>query len=206
MNKDIQAATKGTWAGTDQLVDDLIDDSKHVFGWRASRAALLAGRNIQDRVWMTTDQFNDWRAIAKKAAKLRGDPAPRAPELEAIGVNYDQAARLAKGMAVRSTIALACAHYLAGFQLPIPADDPEAFAAWFEPRFGGADQVNRWLQLTPGWISARLQGFETVKGERSERTPPAHLIRALDWIITVGPVCPYGEIPPVEIYPGQMTQ
>lgn len=209
--------TTGTYEGTADLVEILIAESKFAYGWRPVRAAILyALRDMRpddsddDTVYLTPEQFQTWLAEAKALAKARGDGLKPA---DVLGLTAFQIRAMASGYGgkeatgVRSkAIALACAHYAAGMPLPIPAGDAAALDAWFRPRFGGVDRVVQWLGMSKKTLSDRLRGYSLRGEERVTREPEAYLIRALDWLHVVGPVCPYGPKPPVDIWPGQSKE
>lgn len=204
-------AAEGCWEGTADLVEAFTLESRHVYGWRPLRAALLLAREDAERAaisdqkgGMSGPEFAAWMKEAKAVLKVRGlahGSSYTAVE-EALGIGPDTRRSFARNGAPK-LVALACAHVLFGFALPVPPEDPEAFDAWYRPRFMTAASVADWLQVDGGWIGARLSGFETLKGERVERLPPAYLIRALDWLWRMGPVSPYGQKAAVPIWPGQ---
>lgn len=195
---------KGTWEGTEALVLTLANESTHARGFRPLRAAVLAAiRDIkpvsgEEPIYMTATEFTAWRVTAKAVALARED----GNYLDRIDISDFQARKYAREGAPK-IIALACAHYLLGLPLPIQPDDPRAFEEWFRPRFGGTERVAEWMQVSAAWLGNRMNGFEILKGQRIERVPSVSLIRALDWLSIVGPVCPYGEKTPLVLWPGQ---
>jgi hypothetical protein len=193
----------GTWDGTLDLLTALAYESMHAFGWRPRRAAILyAEQDIgaaEDRVFMSGPEFAAWRTDAKALAKARGHDRDVAGAV--LGLSAFQARSLSEKGASKA-VALACAHYLFGLELPIAAEDPRLFEEWYRPRFGGTERVADWLQVNPNWLSARLRGFEVIKDERVERLPPAYLIRACDWLWRVGPFCPYGDRKAIPLWTG----
>jgi hypothetical protein len=204
-------STAGTYAGTDKLVTSLIEESKHAHGWRPLRAGILyaqretAQRNSDaDVIYMTGEQFTSWVAEAKALAKARGDGLKPS---DVLGVST----LVIKGMKDRGVtskpIALACAHYSVGLPMPIEAGSSRALDDWYRPRFGGTERVAEWLQIAAKTLSNRLRGFELRGGDvRVDREPEAYWVRALDWIHTVGPFCPFGPKPAVDIWPGQTAE
>jgi hypothetical protein len=191
----------GTWAGTADLVRRLVYSSMHAYGYRPDRAALLYALhdcNSETRMWMSPEQFQAWRKEARAIAKVRGTGKPE----DEIGISLWSARHYSANGAPK-TIALACAHYLHGHDLPVPANDWRALDPWYRARFGSTERVAEWLQISATTLSDRLRGFSLVKGEREPREPEAYLIRALDWLWRFGPFCPYGEKRPLELWPGQ---
>jgi hypothetical protein len=204
----VAEACSGSWGGTAEAVDKLIHESMHVYGWRPARAALLyaladLARPVdygeEEPMWMSGPEFARWRAEIKLVAKARKQ-AMKAQDF--LGVS-DFQVRLMEKTGAPKWIALACAHALFGHDLPVPADDVDAFREWYDARFRAVDRVAAWLGVGHKWLSCRMSGFEMVGGQRAERSPSAGLIRACDWLWRMGPYCPYGPLPPVELWPGQ---
>lgn len=196
----VALATAGCYAGTTALVQGIVDESKFVSAWRPLRAgAILAAAHAAPRVWMTRDQFADWITVQSFAARRRGDPVKPA---EATGISSHQRLSILRGVrAVEKTEALACAHYAMQLAMPVPAGDVEGFADWCGRTFGAVNEVTKWLDLPGNYITDRMRGFDVRKGVRHEVAPGAGLIRALDWVARVGPICPYGDLPEVETFP-----
>lgn len=194
---------RGTWDGTEELLLSITYESMHAFGWRPRRtAALYAEADLGvdgDRTFMSGAEFAAWEENAKALAKVRGEDRKVAQAV--LGISRFQARDYAENGASK-IIAVACAHYLFGLPMPIAAEDPRAFDAWYRPRFGGTERVGQWLQVNPDWIGARLRGFEVIKDSRHTRLPPAHLIRACDWLWRIGPFCPYGDRKAVPLWTG----
>lgn len=210
----INHTTVGTYEGTGDLVEILIAESKHAYGWRPGRAGLLyALRESRlsaaddDTVYMTPERFETWLKEAKAISKARGDGLT---VNEILGLTTRQIKAMKSGLNNRPArgvtsraIALACAHYTMGLEMPVPAEDWRALDAWYRPRFGGTDRVIRWMRVNEKTLADRLRGYSLRGEERVAMEPEAYWVRALDWLYTVGPVCPYGEKPAVDIWPGQ---
>lgn len=203
LDQALAIVARETWDGTAPMLETLAYESKHMHAWRPVRAAVVAAmrdlQEPQDGPVMSGAEFETWRAEAKLLAKAREDGNP----YDRIGISAYQAREFGKNGAPKM-IALACAHYLLGRPLPIPSGDPRALDEWYTPRFGGVERVGEWLGVSGNWMTVRMRGFEMVRGERVERKPEAHLIRALDWLANVGPIVPYGaRRGPLAIWPGQ---
>lgn len=206
--------TFGTYEGTSDLVEILIAESKFAFGWRPARAGLLyALRDCNlpsDTVYMTPERFAAWVDEAKLVSGARGS---KMKPSEILGLSNHQIRAMAVGHrdvpatgVTSKMIALACAHYSMGLELPVPAGDARALDEWFRLRFGGTDRVVQWLGITAKTLSDRLRGYGIRGNKRYERQPEAFVIRALDWLYTVGPICPFGPKPAVDIWPGQSKE
>jgi hypothetical protein len=203
LDRALAGVAAGTWDGTAEILEVIAYESKHVHAWRPVRAAALAA--MRDLVEpegegiMSPEEFARWRSEAKVLARARGDGNIH----DRMGIS-PWTARQYEQKGAPKLIALACAHYLLGRPLPIPSGDSRALEDWFTPRFGGVQRVADWLGVSRDWLTARLKGWEMVKGERVERYPEANLIRALDWMYNVGPICPYGaRREALAIWPGQ---
>ena len=202
--------SSGTYEGTAALVDILIEESKHAYGWRPLRAGLLyALREVAPNddddatIYLTPAEFTRWVAEAKALSKARGDGLlPSA----ILGVSTLVIKTLKTKGVTSKPIALACAHYSMGLAMPVPAGDARQLDLWFRPRFGGTDRVSRWLHTAPKTLMHRLRGYEVRGDDRIDRHPEAYWVRALDWLATVGPICPYGPKAPVDIWPGQSQE
>lgn len=194
---------RGAWEGTADLVEAVAAESRYAHGWRPLRAALV--RAVADlesgggQVWDGA-RFTAWEAEAKLIAKARGDGKLS----ERLGLSPLQW-RKARKDGLDKARALACLHYSLGLPMPIPAEDTRAFDEWYRPRFGGVDRVADWLGVSKDWLGDRLRGYELVGAKRSDRLPPAWLIRALDWLFTVGPITPF-ETPFAPYWPGQSLE
>ena len=189
-----------TWAGTRELVLALVRQSKGVAAWRPMRAAMAYGAaDSGARVWMTPAEFTRWRSDARAVERKRGRDFS---VLDSIGVALERSTLYAHGRSpVPKEVALACAHVMMGFEPPIPAGEPEAFATWFHESFGTVEALAGWLGTTRQRIDNRMRGFRVEGAQRIEITPEISLIRALDWVLRCGPYCPYGERPVVEVFP-----
>ena len=207
----LQQLTDGTWTGTEEAVASLVQDSMHKHGWRPVRAACLltlAEINDRDRVWMTPEEFAAWVKVAKAVAKSRKEPTNAAQHDLGLtaGRVYDLQRRERvelRGLKISKVEALACAHYAMGLLKPVPTGDADALQAWFMPRFGNVTHAASFLDVTDAWLGNRLRGWSLVRGQRKTVLPEGYLIRALDWLYRVGPICPYGDRPTVDLWPGQ---
>lgn len=207
----LQQLTDGTWTGTEDAVAALVQDSMHKHGWRPVRAATLltmAELNQRGRVWMTPEEFKTWVGVAKAVTKQRKEPLAVAQHDLGLtaGRVYDlqRPDRVAlRGLKISKVEALACAHYAMGLPRPVEPGNAEALMEWFAPRFGAVVNVAAFLDVTDAWLGARLRGWMLTRGERRDAPPEGFLVRALDWVYRVGPVCPYGDRPSVDLWPGQ---
>lgn len=211
MSKALEQLTRGRYADAPALVQATLDESKGVFAWRPVRAAALvalAEIEAEDRVWMTLEEFAAWRATHRIDDMRFGYIRTR----EAIGMASSRIKALVAGLKgepvtpISVIEALACAHFSMGLKPPVPAGDVEAFSEWFGPRFGAVEPLARWLKVRGETITDRLRGYDMRDGRRRDRLPEIDMIRAMDWIWRVGPVCPFGIRQPVEIWPGQGVQ
>lgn len=206
----LQILTAGTWEGTEEAVASLVQESMHKHGWKPVRAGALLNLADLNRkgVWMTPEEFKTWIGIAKALAKQRKEPIAVAQHDLGLtkGRIYDlqRPERVAlRGLKISKMEALACAHYVMGFDHPVPPGDADALSAWFEPRFGNVTNAAAFLDVTDSWLGARLRGWMLSRGNRKVTLPEGFLVRALDWVWRVGPICPYGDRPSVDIWPGQ---
>lgn len=192
--------TANTYVGTREVVDALIKDSSwHPPAWRPVRAAAaraLGLREAEGHIWMTAEEFGRW--LETYTPGKRGEP------LRQVGIARSRrAAILDERMPIKAIEALAIAHYRAG--LPVPCElAPEAFEAWFTPRFGYAAAVANVLGVNGRLITEQMRGFAVTSAGRAQRLPDITLVRALDWVWRVGPISPYGATPPGAAYPGQL--
>lgn len=192
----------GLYPDASGLIDTIVSESRGPTAWRPARAAALRIQaEAEGRVWMTVEEFELW--ITTQTLLTRKLKRAEKP-MEAVGLSPYLKITLLRGKRpVAKTEALAMAHYAAGRPLPCPVGDSEAFDAWFTPRFGAVDAVASWLGLRGEYISDRRRGYDIALGERKERLPDATLLRALDWVWTYGPWCPYGEQVTPAIFPNQ---
>jgi hypothetical protein len=192
---------KGAWPGTADLLEQIAAESRFAYTWKPMRAALLiAARDLQPHegpIW-SGDRFAQWEAEAKLLAKARGDGRPR----DRLGFTADQARKM-RAEGVEKVRVLACAHYTLGLPQPVPAGDVRTFEDWFYPRFKSANAVAPWLGVSVPFLNDRLRGFATKGADRTPREPEAWLIRALDWVATVGPLMPYPDKPSPAVWPDQ---
>lgn len=193
--------TKHLAPGTAAIVKAITDESFGTSGWRPARAgALVAVADGESREWMSAAQFSSFierHGLARKhgAAELLKRELDIGPK---------RRLNLMVGAAKATKIeALAIAHFSLGLERPIPAEDCDAFAVWFGARFGDATEIGAWLGCRGDYISQRIKGFEVMKGHRWDRLPESSLIRALDWVWTVGPVAPFGGRPALKLWPRQ---
>lgn len=186
----------GSIPGTESLLLAVRRQSAGVDSWRPLRSALQhATADSSPRVWMTTDEFNRWfkeQAVLHIKRKREG-PNPT----EALNMNPRRKRQLIHGEDTPSKIeALACAHYAMRFDLPAEAQDDRAFDAWCVEHFGGPNYfLAAWLGITSSALAAAMLGYRMQAGQRVASKPRVALIRALDWVRRMGPVCPYGERP-----------
>lgn len=193
----------GSWTGTEGLVRQIMDESRHAEGWRPGRAALMTAALDAppiDGPYLTPEQFADWKVMAKALAKAKGWEKPE----PALGLTPQQL-RLLRARGVTSKAqALAMAHYLCGLPMPVPAGDSDALQAWYRPRFGGTERVAAWLDMDDRVLADRLRGFSLQKQGRTPRPPEPWLVRALAWLWRMGPYCPYGPKAPITgVWPSQ---
>ncbi len=190
-----------SYPGAQDLVMQIVDESKQLRSWRPLRAAAAALEPREDPIWMTADQFSRWH-IGEMAIrrKLANEIRPAAD----LGISATVRAGYLNGsQTIPKIIALACAHISAGHALPVPAEDHELFAHWFHPRFGAVESITDFLDMGKSQIADRLKGYQMVEGVRRVRQPGPALIRALDWVYRVGPFCPYGDGMAAPVFPGQ---
>lgn len=180
-------------------LNEALQQEAGVAGWTPARAgALGAITDTDERVWMTTAEFEAFRERLQLGR--RGRTGLLQSELN---IGKGRLKAILDGSPISRLEALACAHFSLGFEMPIRPGEPAAFAAWVAPRFGETKPVCKWLQLRTDHIVDRMVGYDLVNGKKLARVPQADLIRALDWVYRVGPVSPYGERPWVAIWPDQ---
>lgn len=202
----IDRISSGTLEGTRHIIEAVVKESGTNAAWRPVRAAAImamAGKQVgKDHVWMRTDEFVTWLDLYR-----RGRHGPRVKLLEQdTGVEPRRSRALVKGAKVTKVEALAFAHVAAGLPPPIPAGQPEVFAAWLYPRFGSAETAADVLDVKPVRLTNQLRGYAIEKGARYERLPKIAVIRALDWCLRVGPFSPWGDRLPLPAYPGQLEE
>lgn len=188
--------TKDLWDGTADLVTKVLDSSRPPSGWRVPRAALAAA--AVDRIWMTPEQFKDWLLAQEFLAKKRKDPVKPvlALEIKAQKMDYLRGKR-----PISKMHALAMAHYAAGLPMPIEPEDTVAFDHWFTENFGITTGAGEFLDVGQSYIGDRVRGYDITRKGRAERLAGPALIRALDWILRMGPFCPYGAPEPIRPWP-----
>jgi len=207
---DLRSLCAGTWEGTEEVTARLVRESMHNGSWRPIRAAaLLTAHDAErDRVWMTAEEFRVWLDRQRKlATRLK-----LAHPLEDLEMSRNRAkdlqtdaAQKRRGTRVSKVEALACAHLALGLPKPLENGDTDAFYAYFMARFGVVGRVAEFLHINPENFTDRLRGWSIVRGERVARPVEGYFIRALDWLWSVGPLCPYGVRPPVALWPSQET-
>lgn len=200
----LSKVTRGTYAGTAEMAQILLDESKHAGAWRPIRAAVALSLERRSRsAWMTVEELADWTVQAAVRGKVS---SPRIKPHDAIGLSRPQLARRLRGVQrITKAEALACGHYLPGFPLPVAGPEPELLAEWFYPRFGGTERIGTWLEIQPSRVADRLRGYDVREGVRIPRAPEVWLMRALDWVSRMGPVCPYGASAAQPVWPGQSS-
>lgn len=196
----IAAAAAGCFIGTGEIMRALATESSGTPAWRPVRAAAIlamAGEAAKDHVWMTREEF-----VAFEAVHFPPGKRVKASMIDEIGIGRGRRYRiLSEGAPITKIEALAMAHYATIRTLPIPANDPPAFAAWMDANFGSVFPVTETLQLNSKYVYNRARGHEVRGAGRLERLPEAALIRALDWIRRVGPYSPYGDPLPAAPFP-----
>lgn len=200
----VQEAAAGCWPGTDELIGALVQESRHKGAWKPARAALLMMLAGPGEVHMTADQFALWKKQARALAKITGRTEKPVDDL---GIHPKRFAELGnaerqrtKRIYVSRAEALACAHYLAGFEKPCT---PEGLADWFFPRFGAFASVAPLFDLDARAVASRINGYWVDDGVRKDVVAEGYFIRALDWVWRFGILNPYGRRPPVAFWPEQ---
>ncbi|AKU43505.1 hypothetical protein CPT_Sansa101 [Caulobacter phage Sansa] len=205
----LESLCHGTWSGTDALVASLVLESRGAPAWRPVRAAVVAATSdVENRIWMTPEEFADWVQGAKALAMRlgRGTTHPYQDlQIAPLRVKKLKNPKLmaAEGLIIKKGEALACAHYLMNFPKPVDNGDVEGFADWFDRRLKSVNLIAPYLNMGADTLGSRLRGYDVVRDQRVERKPEGWLIRALDWIDRMGPICPYGPRPAPPIFPGQ---
>lgn len=193
----------GLYAEVDGLFLAVVDESSGPYAWRPVRAAALRAIGDQNggRTWMTVDEFRRWvdqQTLLAKKAKTGVKP------MEAVGLSdYLKLKIFKQERQVSKVEALAMAHYAHGRPVPVEPGNAAAFDAWFTPRFGAYSAAAAFLEMRADTLGDRIRGYEIALGQRIPRAPDITLIRALEWIWSVGPFCPYGEQRPPAVWPGQ---
>lgn len=201
----IKNVVAGSYAGTQEIVERVVKESVGPVSWRPVRAAAAMALALEGagahHCWMTQAEFEAWylRFASGKRAHVR--------EVEAlVGIGHPRMKRLIAGEAVTKTEALAMAHYaIFGARLPIEAHHAPTFAAWYEAHFAATRTPADTLCVAKAYISDRMRGYGIDHGQRVAREPGVALIRALDWMLRVGPCSPYG-VRLGAAYPGQKTE
>lgn len=198
----LATVTVGLYQDAARILEAVMQESKFVFAWRPVRAAALrvmADLEQPDRIWMTQEEFARWvkdQDTMARRRKLGEKP------LESVGISpYIKMQILRGNRAISKVEALAMAHYAHYRPVPIPAGDSDAFSDWMASSFGAVEAVTSWLGLRADYMTDRMRGFDIVQGKRQERLPDVTLIRALDWVLTMGPFCPYGQPSAVDFFP-----
>lgn len=205
----INRIVAGTFEGTDALVARVVKDSAaNMPSWRAARAGVamaIADAASKDHVWMTTAEFAAW--FSRFVAPPRPGARLRVSMEEVVGIATHRRRAIMDGARIRKWEALAMAHYaIHGDVLPIAPGDPAAFNAWVTGNFGFVEAIARAVEVEARYISSRMAGYRMVDGQRFARTPEQPIIRALDWVLRVGPYSPYGHRLPAQAFPGQTTE
>lgn len=193
----------GLYADAKPMLESVVSESMGPVAWRPTRAAIqrIHADTVGRETWMTPAEFERWMTVEVLMARKA---KTKVSAMEAVGLSPYLKLKIMRGeRPVAKSEALAMAHYSAGRDLPTPIGDVEAFAAWFYPRFGSVSEIASWLEIRADYVGDRLRGYDIALGERKERTPDATLLRALDWVWTFGPWCPYGVQVIPTAYPGQ---
>lgn len=198
----MREALASAYPGTPDLVDAIVSDSKGLPMWRPVRAATIRAvaqvDAASDMVWMFQEEFVDWMESMRVQARRAAGEAVGIPRGRRRGI-------IERGERITPPEALAIAHYRAGLKLPagLEALDPDAFEAWFTPRFGSVMHIHKAISMSRNRLTDAMRGYTIEKGHRIPRTPNVQAIRALDWVWRIGPYSPYGERPHVPLFPGQ---
>ena len=153
---------------------------------------------------MSLEEFEAWHTRTTIAAGgwVAADRRTHVPVAEALGMSTNRARGILRGETpITKTIALACAHVDIGRAVPIPMET-EAFQAWFSERFVSPHAISKWMEVNYEWLCNMLRGFRMAEGVRVPIKPTMVVVRALDWIWSIGPVVPYGERAPIAVAPG----
>lgn len=191
----------GTYEGTREIVEAVVKESTHVASWRPVRAVAvmaMAGEVVERHEWMATAEFTDWFNDFRRNRRTLVQ--------EQIGMATSRRGAILDGARITKVEALAIAHYRAGLQPPVLPGDTEGFRTWFDAWFGGPMVMNKVLELSRTYINERLSGYAVTSNGRAARLPDVGLIRALDWVLRVGPFSPYGRRLPGTAFPGQKTE
>lgn len=200
----IKRATLGKFTDTEALVARLINESTAPPCWRPVRAvaAMAAADPPPGHVWMTTEEFVTWLNQHFKPGRRTDGYTME----YAVGISAHRRRQLAAGAPVLKMEAMAMAHYaIFGRRLPISHQpSTEEFAAWTAANFGSVERIAMALGRKREYVATRVVGYALMGGGagRTPRHADAGLIRAMDWMLRVGPFSPYGERP-APAYPGQ---
>lgn len=191
LNDLLKGATAGTWAGTKDLIGAMIEESKFAIGWRPMRAAaLLVQAEMQPRIWMAPEEFARWRKMVKI---YRTVPNSEADLRTAMGWTTERMTKYESGDApIPKVVALACAHYLHDLPFPEICRTPEGFDVWVEREFSNAARITDFLDVS----KRTMVHYRTVGA-------PGDLVRAMDWTLKMGGLCPFGAHHLVTTWPGQ---
>lgn len=196
------AATEGCWEGTRDMVGAVVHESRNRTSWKPHRAALAHVMAGQPGVHMLPSEFFLWRKMARKLARLLGREETPMDDIGFTTHRYNdlgsESRTKRRGLVISRIEALACAHYVLGFEKPC---DPAGLKDWFWPRFGAMTHICAWLDTDPTEFSGQIEGSYVKDGVRQQVVASGALIRALDWVHRFGPVCPYGERPDVVTFP-----
>jgi hypothetical protein len=184
------------------LIGAAIAQSMNPPCWRPVRAALVlaATEPAKGHRWMTPAEAEAWI--------LRHFPPNRQVRGygidAAVGISKNRRRSILDGALVHKAEAMAMAHYgVFGRDRPLLEDSsPAAFSEWFTANFANARAVGAAIDRTSHFLTERMVGFSIERGVRVPRLADAGTIRALDWLLRVGPHVPYGDRLGVA-FPGQ---
>lgn len=200
----IRDAADGCWPETEHLLAEIVEESRRAGAWRPARAALLMMLAGPGETHMTAEQFGVWKKQARNMAKIKGVAEKPVDDLGMAHFRYRELSSASrqktKGIAISRPEALACAHYLLGFDKPCT---PAELADWFYPRFVTFASVAPLLDMTTEAFGWRINGYRIEDGVKKTVVPEGYFIRALDWIWRFGILNPYGTRPAIAFYPDQ---
>ena len=198
MSKKIALPT-ASWPDTEDLVKTLLTERRGSHqGWRPITAAMQITQRTE-QPWMTAEQFDAWyktsrakERAAYSALRASDKNTPRSPlPHQILEVNKIYPVRWRHGdLPIPKPVALACAHYALNYEISYE-NEPEAISAWFAEHGLQATPAARWLGINSNLIEAALRGFRVRAGQRIPYKPRAYMLRALDWMVRVGPFVPY---------------
>lgn len=191
----VEMAARGSLKGTDELLAAVIADAGAPACWRPATAAVEAVIAAQSGgVHMTSDDFMTWKKQARAVARVRGLDIKTYLHIGMSKYRYNDLGNARRveerGLIFSKVEALACAHFLMGFDLPC---EPDGLKEWFWPRLGQMSAVARFLEMSPDALSGWINGYVIRDGVRTPMAPSLADLRALDWTWRCGPFNPYGQ-------------